>query len=153
RLYRLGRLAGDECVAALGLALDRKLNRHFLGKHARELEKLRGFAALELQFHLAKGRRLATRFDLSLVDGELDLAVATLDRIDRAAHARLEYRLQAAPHLLAEHGSEGGVLRDVEVGLSAADLVLPAGKYCGAFAAFLLDGLNVAAADAPHSQR
>ena len=79
--------------AALGLALDRKLNRHFLGKHAREFEKLSSFAPLELQFHLAKGRRLATRFDLSLVDGELDLAVSTLDWIDRAAHTRLEYRL------------------------------------------------------------
>src|SRR5262245_1360415 len=125
RLYRLGRLAGDERVPALGLALDRKLNWHFLGEHARELEKLRGFAALEFQFHLAKGRRLATRFDLPLVDGEFDLANSTLDRIDRAAHARLEYRLQAAPQLLAEHGSERGVLRDVEVGLPAADRVLP----------------------------
>src|SRR5262249_40095667 len=93
------------------------------GQHARELEKLRGFTALELQFHLAKGRRLATRFDLPLVDGEFDLADSTLDRIDRAAHARLEYRLQAAPHLLAEHGSERCVLRDV--GLPAADRVLP----------------------------
>src|SRR5262249_49606307 len=50
RLYRLGRLAGDERVPALGLALDRKLNWHFLGQHARELEKLRAFAALEFQF-------------------------------------------------------------------------------------------------------
>src|SRR6516165_10868393 len=49
RLYRLGQLAGDERVPALGLALDRKLNRHFLGKHARELEKLGRFAPLELQ--------------------------------------------------------------------------------------------------------
>src|SRR5262249_15125844 len=125
RLYRLGRLAGDERVPALGLALDRKLNWHFLGQYARELEKLRGFAALELQFHLAKGRRLATRFDLPLVDGEFDLANSTLDRIDRAAHARLEYRLPSAPQLLAEHGCERGVLRDVEVGLPAADRVLP----------------------------
>ena len=54
-LHRLSRPAGDESVAVLGLALDRKLNWHFLGKHARELEKLGGFAALELQFHLAKG--------------------------------------------------------------------------------------------------
>src|SRR5262249_13886451 len=128
-------------------------------KHARELEKLGGFAPLELQLHLAKGRRLATRFDLSPVDGEFDLAVATVDRIDRAAHARLEYRLQAAPAVPAKRRSKPccprGVLRDVEVGLPAADLVLPfvAGKYCGAFATFLLDGLNVAAADAPHSQR
>ena len=151
----LRRLAGDERVPALGIALDRKLNWHFLSKHARELEKLSRFAPLEPQFHLAKGRRLATRFDLPLVNGELDLAISTLDRIDRASHARLEYRLQAAPHLLAEYRSERGVLRDVEVGLPAADLVLPfiAGKYCGAFAAFPLDGLNVAAADAPHSQR
>src|SRR5262249_11129315 len=125
RLYRLGRPARGEGVGAPGLALDRKLKRHFLGKHARELEKLSGFAPLELQFNLAKGRRLATRFDLSLVDGELDLANSTLDRIDRPAHARLEYRLQAAPHLLAEHGSERGVPRDVEVGLPAADRVLP----------------------------
>src|SRR5215813_12914404 len=121
----------------------------------RELEKLRAFAALEFQFHLAKGRRLATRLDLPLVDGEFDLANSTLDRIDRAAHARLEYRLQAAPHLLAEHGSERGVLRDVEVGLPAVDRVLPfvARKQRGAFAAFPLDSLDVAAADAPHSQR
>src|SRR5262249_33075299 len=96
-----------------------------LSKHTRELEKFGGFAALEFQFHLAKGRRLATRFDLSFVDGELDLAISTLDRIDRAAHACLEYRLQAAPHLLAEHGSERGVLRAVQVGLPAADRVLP----------------------------
>src|SRR5262249_6796349 len=83
RLYRLGRLAGDERVPALGLARDRKLNRHFLGEHTRELEKLSRFAPLELQFHLAKERRLATRFDLPLVDGEVDLANSTLDRIDR----------------------------------------------------------------------
>src|SRR5262249_61836390 len=103
-----GPLVGDERVPAPGLALDRKLNWPFPGQHAGELEKLRGFAALELQFPLAKGRRLATRFDLPLVDGEFDLANSTLDRIDRAAHARLEYRLQAAPHLLAKHGSERG---------------------------------------------
>jgi len=46
-------------------------------------------------------------------------------------------------------------MRDVEVGLPAADRVLPfvAGKYRGAFAAFLLDGLNVTTAYAPYSQR
>src|SRR5262245_47741030 len=100
--------SGDERVTALGLALDRKLNRHFLGQHARELKKLSRFAPLELQFHLAEGRRLTTCLDLSFVDAELDLAVSTLDRIDRAAHPRLENRLQAAPHVLAEHGSERG---------------------------------------------
>src|SRR5262249_8613266 len=109
---------------------------------------------LELNVHPPKGRRLATRFDLPLVDGEFDLANSTLDRIDRPAHARLEYRLQAAPHLLAEHGCERGVLRDVEVGLPAVDRVFPfvARKSRGAFAVFPLDSLNVAAADAPHSQ-
>src|SRR5262249_56025023 len=98
-LSRRGRRAGDGGVPALGCAFDRKLNWHFLGQHARKLEKPRAFAALEFQFSLAKGRRLATRLDLPLVDGEFDLANSTLDRIDRAAHARLEYRLQAAPHL------------------------------------------------------
>ena len=106
------------------------MDRHFLGQHARELEKLGRFASLELQFQLAEWRGLTTCFDLSLVDGELDLAVPTSDRIDRAAHTRLENRLQAAPHGLVEHGSERRVLGDIEFGLPAADLVLPlvAGK-------------------------
>ena len=92
--------------------------------------------------------------DLSLFDRELDHTVSTSDRIDPAAHARVENRLQAAPHRLAEHGFEGAILCDFEFGLAAADLVLPllAGKQHGAFAGFLLNGLNMAAADAPHPQ-
>src|SRR5262245_58258474 len=155
RLDRLENLAGDEGVAALGLALDRELKRDFLGERAREFEKLGRFAALELQFHLAKRRGLTACLDLSLFDREVDLAVSALDRIAGAAHTRLENRLQAAPHGLAEHGFEGAVLCDVELGLAAADLVLPlvAGNQYGAFAGFLLYYLNMAPADAPHPQR
>jgi hypothetical protein len=59
------------------------------------------------------------------------------------------------PHSLAEHGFEGAILCDVELGLAAADLVLPlvAGKQQGAFAGFLLYCLNMAPADAAHPQR
>src|SRR5262245_65002794 len=127
------------------------LNRHFFGQHAVELEKLGGFAPLEPELQLAKRRRLTTGLYLSLVDGELDLAVPASDRIDPAPHARFENRLQAAPHALAEYGSERGVPGDVEFGLPAGDLVLPfvAAKR-GACAVFVLDCLNVAVSDAPH---
>src|SRR5262249_24717201 len=117
-------------------------------------EKLGGFAPLEPELQLAKRRRLTTGLYLSLVDGELDLAVPASDRIDPAPHARFESRLQAAPHALAEYGSERGVPGDVEFGLPAGDLVLPfVSTECGTFAVFVFDRLNMAAADASHLQR
>src|SRR5262249_54893237 len=68
--------------------------------------------------------------------------------------ARFENRLQAAPHALAEYGSERGVPGDVEFGLPAGDLVLPfVSTECGTFAVFVFDRLNMAAADASHLQR
>src|SRR5690242_17327664 len=70
RLDRLGNVAGDESVAALGLALDRELKRDFIGERARKLEKLGRFAPLELQFNLAKRRGRTTCLDLSLFDRE-----------------------------------------------------------------------------------
>src|SRR5205085_2598263 len=122
---RLDLLPGDQRITALGLALDRKLDRDFRGKLAGNPEKLGGFALFEFQFHFAERYGLPPRLYAAFVDRKLDLAAVPLDGIDGALHPGFEYRLESAAQLFAQQRLERGIARCIEVGLRAGNFAFP----------------------------
>src|ERR1700744_3630580 len=98
---------------------------------------------------------MARRFDLALVDGEFDLAVAAAGGIDLPPYPRLEQRLEVAAQFLVEQRFQSGAARRLEIGFNAVDLTFPfiAPEQAGAGPIILLDGLHIAPVLVPHPQR
>src|SRR5262244_2814955 len=152
---RRGCLGGEKRIAAISLALDCELHRHFVRQHLRQLEKICSLPPLELQLHFTQRGGFLTRFDLPLVNAELDLALAALDLEKLSLNVRFEHGLQSATQLFVQQARERRLTRCVEIGLCRGDVVFPfaASKQSRVSVVFLLDGLHVTAADASHPQR
>jgi hypothetical protein len=80
---------------------------------------------LKFQLDFAQRRGFLARFDRSLIDAELNLAVATLDLENLSANARFEDGLEATPQFLVQQGREWRVTRCVQIGLLRIDILFP----------------------------
>ena len=127
----------------------------FRGQHLRQLEKICSLPPLEFQLHFTQRGGFSTRFDLSLVNAELDLALAASELENLSLNVRFEHGLQSVTQLLVQQRCERRVTRRVKIGLFRRGIVFPfaASKQSRVSVVFLLDGLHVTATNSPHPQR
>jgi hypothetical protein len=151
----VGLLGREERIAAIGLALNRQMHRQLMRQRFRQLKQVDRLPLPKFQLNFAQRRGFPARFDLSLVDAELDLALAALEPENLSANARFKHGLETTPQLLVQQGRERSVTRCVEIGLFPMDVVFPfaASEQGHISIVFLLDRLHETAAYPPHPQR
>jgi len=118
------------------------------------VEQIGDATVLELELDLVDRRRLGAAPHLALVECELDLAFAAIERNHGAMHPGFENRLERARELLAEQGSERRVPHGAKIRRIAFDRLFPfvAGEAGGPLT-IRLEGLNALIPDMAHAQR
>ena len=140
-------------VAALRFAGQSKLRRQRTRNEPRDVEQVRLIAAFELELDFAKPHRLRTGFDRAHIEREFDDRAAALDQKDGPAHARFELRLELAAKFAGQEAVERGAARLLQVRLSAGNFAFPLVADEDIGIVRRLDGLDIASADAAHTQR